>query len=104
MKIQHTPRGFAYVEGTDRYGYKFTLQKSSLASEDAIWFGVDDVSPQIMACDAASCGVSTAEITGWVPFPIPEAVSLYSRMHLTRAQVAELLPVLQRFVDTGEIT
>jgi hypothetical protein len=26
-----------------------------------------------------------------------------TRMHLTRAQVAELLPLLQAFVDTGEI-
>jgi hypothetical protein len=27
-----------------------------------------------------------------------------SRMHLSREQVAELLPILQKFVDTGELS
>jgi hypothetical protein len=33
---------------------------------------------------------------------IPLAVD--SRMHLNRKQVAELLPILQKFVETGELS
>ncbi|EES51170.1 hypothetical protein NE172_01985 [Clostridium botulinum] len=43
------------------------------------------------------------EGTGWVAYPIPEDVLLSTRMHLTRGQVKELIPILQKFVDTGEI-
>lgn len=38
-----------------------------------------------------------------MPYPIPEAVSLHTRMHLSRDQVRDLLPALQHFVDTGEL-
>jgi hypothetical protein len=76
---------------------------SSLATEDAIWFGIDNPEPEIMASQAADFGIKTKETTGWVPYPIPEEVSLKTRMHLTRDQVAELLPILKRFVDTGEV-
>lgn len=42
MKIDHTERGFAIVEFTDRYKFSCSLQKSSLATEDCIWLGVED--------------------------------------------------------------
>lgn len=98
-----TARGFALIEFTDRYGVKCSLQKSSLASEDAIWFGVDDPEPKIMASEAAELGVVTDQLNGWVPYPIPGQVQLSTRMHLTREQVRELLPHLKAFADTGEI-
>jgi hypothetical protein len=65
--------------------------------------GVDDAQPKVMASEAASVGVQTEERTGWVAYPIPEAVQLHTRMHLTRSQVKKLLPVLQQFVETGDI-
>ena len=98
-----TERGFAYNEFTDRYGAKCSIQKSSLATEDAIWFGINDPDPQIMASQAKQFGVKTNETTGWVPYPIPEEVSINTRMHLTQKQVKKLLPILQKFVETGEI-
>ena len=98
-----TQRGFATKEFRDLYGTPCSLQKSSLATEDAIWFGVDDANPLIMASQATEFGIKTAETTGWVPYPIPKAVLLHTRMHLNREQVAELLPILQKFIDTGEI-
>jgi hypothetical protein len=99
-----TSRGFDIIEFADRYGDICNIQKSSLAGEDAIWFGVEDACPQIMASEALAAGVDTEETTGWVPYPIPKNVLLTTRMHLTRELVAELLPILQRFVDTGEIS
>lgn len=73
LKTSKTNRGFSLVEFEDSYGVKCTLQKSSLATADAIWLGVHDAKP------------------------------IGSRMHLTRNQVKKLLPILQRFVETGEI-
>lgn len=103
LKLKHTVRGFAYYEFQDRYGDKCSLQKSSLATEDAIWFGIDDPSPKVMARDAAILGVSVNETEGWVPYPLPEQVLITTRMHLTRKQVKKLLPILQHFVDTGKV-
>ncbi len=103
LKRSNTNRGFGMIEFEDRYGLKCTLQKSSLATEDAIWFGVHDAAPKVMASQAASVGVKTDQVTGWVDYPIPKEVFISSRMHLTRKQVKKLLPILQRFVETGEI-
>lgn len=98
-----TNRGFALIEFTDRYGVKCNIQKSSLATEDAIWFGVEDADPLIMASQAKTHGIETTETTGWVPYPIPHEVLLKTRMHLTREQVRKLLPILHRFTENGEL-
>lgn len=98
-----TERGFAVIEFEDRYGDLCSIQKSSLATEDAIWFGIKDACPQIMAVDALAAGVDTQETTGWVPYPVPKNVLLTTRMHLTRDMVAELLPTLKHFAETGEL-
>lgn len=94
MKIKKikTQRGFAGIEFNDRYEAKCSIQKSSLATEDAIWFGVDDADPKILIPGS-----------GWQPFEIPKEVLLTTRMHLTQKQVKKLLPILQKFVETGEI-
>jgi len=104
MNASKTERGFVTIEFLDRYGDACIIQKSSLATEDAIWFGIQDACPQIMASEALAVGVDTDETTGWVPYPIPKNVLLTTRMHLTRELVAELMPILQRFVDTGEVS
>lgn len=103
MITSTTPRGFSLIQFTDRYNQACSLQQSSLASEAAIWLGVDDPDPQVMAIHAAGVGIATTETTGWVPYPLPSAVSITTRMHLTREQVAALLPALHHFVDTGEL-
>lgn len=104
MIASKTERGFATIEFLDRYGDACIIQKSSLATEDAIWFGIQDACPQIMSSDALAAGIDTDETTGWVPYPMPKNVFLTTRMHLTRELVAELMPILQRFVDTGEVS
>lgn len=103
MRKTKTNRGFAVREFIDLYGAKCSIQKSSLATDDAIWLGVDNADPKIMASQAKSFGVETQETTGWVSYPVPDEVLMTTRMHLNRKQVAKLLPVLQKFVDTGEI-
>ena len=98
MKKEETNRGFSILRFVDRYGEKCSLQESSLANESCIWLGIDNV---------------TIKEEGWHPlYParvreLPEEqcanLSTFGRMHLTREQVAELLPHLQRFVETGEL-
>ena len=75
LKKDKTSRGFGYYEFNDKYGQKCSLQDSSLATEPAIWFGVD-------------VNLKGEEIG--------------ERMHLTQEQVKALLPVLIYFADTGE--
>ena len=103
MDDTKTNRGFAFTGFKDFYGEDCSIQKSSLATEDCIWLGIQDAKPQVMASKAPMLGVKTKETTGWVTYPIPDDVSLNTRMHLSRDQVAELLPYLKRFVETGEI-
>lgn len=98
-----TSRGFAIGEFEDLYGEKCSIQKSSLATDDAIWLGIDDAKPMIMAKDAMALGLNPETNVGWVPYEIPDQVFLTTRMHLNREQVAALIPILQKFVDTGDL-
>ena len=103
MKREYTPTGFVRLAFTDRYDQTCSVQESSLATEEALWVGLDDADPKVMAAHAASVGVHTTETTGWVPYPIPDIVLLKTRMHLTRPQAAELAAVLAHFADTGNL-
>jgi hypothetical protein len=90
-EISYTQRGFARVEFTDRNGVRCSLQKSSIATEDCIWLGCSDPEPKVLVLNE-----------GWKPVDIP-GLLCNTRMHLTREQVEELLPLLQRFVVTGKL-
>lgn len=107
IKLTKTQRGFKTGSFVDRYGSKCSIQKSSLATEDAIWLGVDDANPQIMCSKAIEMGLRerthTEADNGWTKFYVPSDVQFSTRMHLTQKQVKELLPILQKFVETGEI-
>jgi len=86
MELKRTLRGFVSADFTDLYGSECSIQDSSLATDDAIWLGVDHINAK-----------EWSTIVGVDPEKIP------ARMHLSREMVAELLPILQRFVDTGSI-
>lgn len=103
-----TDRGFRIKHFLDSYGLRCSVQKSSLATEDAIWLGIDDPEPRIMARDAVKLGRDDLlkpdePVEGWVPFPIPDEVHITTRMHLTQEQAKALLPYLQHFVETGDL-
>jgi hypothetical protein len=103
IKMKKTARGFSIGTFEDLYGHQCSIQKSSLATQDAIWLGIDDADPQIMASQAKQFGVETSETCGWVPYPIPEEVSLTTRMHLNKEQATMLIQKLKIFVETGEV-
>jgi len=108
IELKTTGRGFPIGEFTDRYNHKCSIQVSSLAAESCIWLGIDNVEPLIMSSDAIRMGLRERTFdendNGWVPFEIPKEVLLSTRMHLTQEMVAELLPMLQKFAETGELS
>lgn len=92
LEIKKTDREFGYYEFHDCYDVECSLQKSSLATEDAIWFGINNPDPKQL-------------VNGqWASVEFPEGTHFNKRMHLTRSQVKELLPILKQFVKTGEIS
>ena len=82
----YTNRGFELVYFYDRYNEKCVIQRSSLASEDAIWLGTHSPNPQILQ-----------EGTGWTEYPLPEHILINHRMHLTRKQSVFLAAKLLLF-------
>lgn len=103
MKIKADPRGFPFTEFNDFYGGKCQLKISSIADIECVWLGLTEIKPMILANDAIKYGVLTTEGKGWVDYEMPKEVMMNGRMHLTRDQVAELIPHLQKFVDEGII-
>lgn len=107
LTTEKTSRGFAYMSFSDVHGNSCSIQKSSLAELDCIWIGLNDANAQILARHAIRLGLKPEEggdkDNGWVPYSIPEEVSLSTRMHLSREQVKALLPILRKFVKTGEL-
>ena len=101
-KATKTCRGFDILTFKDRYGEECRLQKSSLATEECIWFGV--CSKQISA--------RREDEIGWRHFTEAQlkqtfdadSVLLPGGMHLTQAHVKKLLPLLTRFAETGELS
>jgi len=98
-EIKKTERGFSITEFKDRYGIVCSLQKSSLATEDAIWFGANEIGlKEFVAC---------RQPNAWEDVELESTMEHHhvanNRMHLTREMVAELLPYLQKFVETGDL-
>jgi hypothetical protein len=93
LKSSTTARGFRLIEFTDRYHEPCTLQASSLATEAAIWLG-----------PSGRIDTPNPNGPGWVPVPVLDEWLVHSRMHLTQQQVQQLLPILQHFAETGELT
>lgn len=75
-----TERGFVRINFDDLYQARCSLQESSLATDYAIWLGVDRT-----PADFAAAG---SQVIGY-------------RMHLTQSDVRALLPLLTIFATTG---
>lgn len=95
MNLEKTERGFSVGGFIDLYGERCSIQKSSLATDDAIWLGIDN--PKLIVFENEQKGK-------YLVTDMPNNFSVSSRMHLNREQVAQLLPMLQKFVETGELT
>lgn len=95
MKKKYTKRGFGIYDFVDDYGTKCSLQRSS--SGVRIWLGCDDIGLKV--------GLPWREISEQeikTVFNCEEFLA-NTRMHLNIKQVKVLLPILQKFVETGDI-
>lgn len=94
--MKKTERGFSYQNFKDRNGVECSIQKSSLATEDCIWLGAKEIGLKHFKA-----------FEGWKDVVLTDTMEEHyvanNRMHLTRKQVEKLLPILQRFVETGEL-
>ena len=88
--VSKTNRGFSIFDFKDSYGHMCSIQKSSSASEPKIWLGLDEIDA-FMNVDSRIA-----------KFTLPESVVVNARMHLNQEQVKKLLPILQKFADTGD--
>lgn len=75
LSPETTNRGFALRQFVDLYGSKCSIQDSSLATDAAIWLGVDEH----FSRDGGG------------------------RMHLSCGMAAALIPLLEHFVEHGEL-
>lgn len=91
-----TGRGFKYKLFYDMHQNECSLSQSSSVIS-SIWLGIDEPKVQILASKIMPDG------TGWANYPLPDGVEINSRMLLNQEQVKKLLPVLQKFAETGEI-
>ena len=82
----YTARGFELLTFRDRYDELCDIQRSSLATEDAIWLGTHDPEPKILVSG-----------TGWMDYPLSKDVLINHRMHLTRRQTISLALKLLKF-------
>lgn len=112
-----TGRGFEIIRFEDEYNHSCSIQESSRVvweNEDGtvddplgwIWLGIDDANPQIMKSKAAQYGLQLppGEVSGWMPYPIPDDVLLNTRMHLNEKQVRGLVARLTHWLETGRLS
>lgn len=107
-----TSRGFTHMGFEDLYGEGCSLQMSSLATQAAVWLGIDnqkvlvfapagtDVSVQLNYKDGNS-GWADAEIG--VTGNEHASVLQSGRMHLSQDLIKLLLPSLQHFAAHGKL-
>jgi len=91
MKKDKTARWLTKYKFEDVYRVSCSLQKSS-SVKDQIWLGCDDADPKQLILGE-----------GWRPISMPREYAANTRMLLSRKQVKDLLPILEKFVKTGDI-
>ena len=94
IKLEPNGRGFLSGSFVDSNGSVCSIQKSSKASGDFIWLGVSN--PKIL--------ITEDEVIGkYVEVDMPSNWTAKSRMHLSMEQARDLLPMLQKFADSGRL-
>jgi hypothetical protein len=96
MELDETQRGFAIGEFKDGHGTMCVIQQSSSVVPH-IWLGAKKLEIQEFKVGE-----------GWKEFKLPEFSMEHhfvanERMHLTQENVKQLLPLLQKFAETGEL-
>lgn len=105
LEFKKTPRGFVVAKFLDRYKHPCSIQESSLATEAAVWLGIDtdtkspdgersfeEIFEHAMRCD----GLKQADKETF-----RKGFEACGRMHLTVDMAKQIISSLTVFVETG---
>jgi len=104
IEITKTSRGFGLGEFADSKGVDCSIQESSLATEAAIWFGVQSANPQRIEGEllvSVTPPVDSIPIAG-VP-GMNHDILYHTRMHLTIDHVEDLIKNFDEFLTTKTV-
>lgn len=90
-------RGFEYQKFEDANGVECSIQESSVATDSLIWLGANDIGLKEFVANRPGGAWQDVELAD----TMQHHYVANNRMHLTRDQVASLIPILQHFVNTG---
>lgn len=93
IDLRITGREFIRGDFKDGNGVACSIQESSAAEKPYLWLGCNEPNPQQFPGNG----------TGWHPYALPDNVHCTTRMHLTQEHAAALIPLLQRFVEHGDL-
>lgn len=95
--LQKNSIGFKSIGFEDANGVKCSIQESSVATDSLVWLGSNDIGLKEFVANRSGGAWQDVELAD----TMHHHYVANNRMHLTRDQVASLIPVLQHFVDTG---
>lgn len=93
-ELTPTARGFLRADFKDGNGVDCSIQESSAAEQPYLWLGCNNPNPMSFPGNG----------TGWHPYSLPDNVQCTTRMHLTQEQASALIPLLQRFIEQGDLS
>jgi hypothetical protein len=100
IELEETCRGFAFGIFKDNKGVECSIQDSSLATEEAIWFGVRNANPRKLinnVFQTVNYLIDQDEISS---FDLYRDVLFNTRMHLTTKHVKTLIRNFEKFLTT----
>lgn len=97
IKLENTQRGFEIGEFKDGHGTLCVIQKSSSVVPH-IWLGAKELEVKEFVA-----GRNPAWQKIEYPFTMEHHFVGNERMHLSQENVRQLLPLLQKFAETGEL-
>lgn len=99
MEWSETSRGFKYGKFKDNKNIDCTIQESSNAEYSCIWLGALDIGLKEF--------IAHRKPSAWREIELDNTIEHHfianNRMELTQDMVKELIPILQKFADTGEL-
>lgn len=104
LELGKTSRGFGKGTFADAKKQECSIQDSSLATEAAIWFGVEDANPQILVGDTLQPvppPVKPIPISGWPG--LTHDILINTRMHLTIRMTKTLIRNFEKYLATGTV-
>lgn len=99
MEWDKTSRGFKIGKFKDNKNVECTIQESSNALKSCIWLGALDIGLKEF--------IAHRKPSAWAPIELEDSIDHHyianNRMELTQEMAQELIPILQKFVETGEL-